>query len=174
VFSAAEYDVVRRFGPDIRRRCGGVASSLLTIQYDRQCPTAKIQVPQAPALPAPSSSLETIVERTDPRSDRALSSSLPSADGIRGNGNRSSAASPPNLGFFGRADEIKPADLGYSFLIEATLICRQAIGRAEPHSPIPMDDETECSAAVITSHRPEMQRSAFHGKTPKILRPSDK
>jgi hypothetical protein len=28
-------------------------------------------------------------------------------------------------------------------LIEATLICRQAIGRAEPHSPKTMGNETE-------------------------------
>ena len=48
-----------------------------------------------------------------------------------------------NPGLARRADKIKPAYLGYSFFIEATLICRQAIGRAEPHSPKTMDDETE-------------------------------
>jgi hypothetical protein len=47
----------------------------------------------------------------------------------------------PDLGR--RAEKIKPAYLSYSFFIEATLICRQAIGRAEPHSPKTMDDETE-------------------------------
>jgi hypothetical protein len=47
----------------------------------------------------------------------------------------------PDLGR--RAEKIKPAYLSYSFFIEATLICRQAIGRAEPHSPKTMDDEAE-------------------------------
>ena len=47
----------------------------------------------------------------------------------------------PDLGR--RAEKIKPAYLSYSFFIKATLIFRQAIGRAEPHSPKTMDDETE-------------------------------
>jgi hypothetical protein len=49
----------------------------------------------------------------------------------------------PNADLAGRTDKIKPAYLGHGFFIEATLICRQAISRAEPHSPKTMDDETE-------------------------------
>jgi len=44
---------------------------------------------------------------------------------------------------FGSAPEVDALNPGHRQIIEATLICRQAIGRAEPHSPKTMDDETE-------------------------------
>jgi hypothetical protein len=81
---------------------------------------------------------------TDPHSDRALSSSSQARMLIRWQmATVCPRLSPPNPGLARRADKIKPAYLSHSFFIEATLICRQAIGRAEPHSPKTMDDETE-------------------------------
>jgi hypothetical protein len=67
----------------------------------------------------------------------------PDAVPLLGSSRGQTGAIALNPGLVRRADKIKPAYLGYSFLIEATLICRQAIGRAEPHSPKTMDNETE-------------------------------
>ena len=90
-------------------------------------------------------------------------------DATAGRGRRTLALRRLTVSAWKCARMLKALNLNHRQIVEAALICAKAIGRAEPHTEIAMQDQAERFPTVVASHGFNMRQTsslALHLRSP--------